>query len=88
MAVVAGVLAKDMILILAGCNHPVMTAGAGPQHLEVIHLGRGCPQGRAMAGFAGIGGGSYVRVAFAGGRSAVMATLTVIRDPRVIESCR
>jgi len=84
MAVVAGVLAVDVISVFAGCDHPVMTGGAGPQHLEVIHPRDRRPQGRAMAGLAYIAT-LDVGIALAGGRHAVMAGLAITHNAHMIK---
>jgi len=84
MAVVAGLLARDMVLGLAGGDYSVVTGGTGPLYLEVIHPGRGCPQGRAMAGLAHVGA-LDMGVALAGGRYTVVTAGAITRDTHVIK---
>jgi hypothetical protein len=74
-----------MVARLAAGNLAVMTRRAGAKNLRVIHAQHRRPVGRAMAVFAGIGGGD-VASPFAARGAAVVATRAIARYARVVEA--
>jgi len=87
MAIVAGLLAGDVIGVLAGSGYPVMTGGAGTEHLEVINAGGRRPEVCAMATLANLGRLDMGGI-LAGGAHAVMTADTVSADAGMVKSCR
>jgi len=87
MAIVTVLLAGDVIGVLAGGLHSVMTGGAGTEHLEVINAGGRHPQGCAMATLANLGRLDMGGI-LAGGGHAIVTANTISADAGMIKSRR
>lgn len=84
VTVITGLSTGNVVVVFALGNHPVMTAVAGSKNLEVIKLDDRFPHAGAVTGFTGFRA-IDVADAFAGRRTAIMATETILGNSRVVE---
>ena len=84
VAIIAGIVAGDVVRRLAGRRVAVMAAEAGPQHIGMVDTNNRCKQGRTVAVLAYIGRVD-VTVVLADRRRAVMTGHTAAGHSAVIE---
>ena len=84
MAGAAGVVARDVIDVLAGCERAVVARRAGSAHLRMVHAGRRRPGGHDVASLANIAG-LQVRGVLAACSRAVVTADAVRRRAGVVE---